>query len=209
MYVDVTDLLAFRKKVNAETGAGLTVNDFIVKAVSIALQRTPLMNSAFNEDMTQIQVYGNYNISVMTASDKGLVAPVIKETEKKTIYQISAEMKEMIEKANAGKLMPDDYAGGTFGVTIVNLGPGHSYGMLGMLVELESGNYLLAADAIYSRAHYEPVPQLSGVVYDEKGYFDTMEFLRRYAAEHHAELLFGHDMKQFQSLKKSTEGYYQ
>lgn len=51
MYVDVTDLLAFRKKVNAETGAGLTVNDFIVKAVSIALQRTPLMNSAFNEDM--------------------------------------------------------------------------------------------------------------------------------------------------------------
>lgn len=167
------------------------------------------MNSAFNEDMTQIQVYGNYNISVMTASDKGLVAPVIKETEKKTIYQISAEMKEIIEKANAGKLMPDDYAGGTFGVTIVNLGPGHSYGMLGMLVELESGNYLLAADAIYSRAHYEPVPQLSGVVYDEKGYFDTMEFLRRYAAEHHAELLFGHDMKQFQSLKKSTEGYYQ
>ena len=209
MYVDVTDLLAFRKKVNAETGAGLTVNDFIVKAVSIALQRTPLMNSAFNEDTTQIQVYGNCNISVMTASDKGLVAPVIKETEKKTIYRISAEMKEMIEKANAGKLMPDDYAGGTFGVTIVNLGPGHSYGMLGMLVELESGNYLLAADAIYSRAHYEPVPQLSGVVYDEKGYFDTMEFLRRYAAEHHAELLFGHDMKQFQSLKKSTEGYYQ
>lgn len=125
MYVDVTDLLAFRKKVNVETGAGLTVNDFIVKAVSIALQRTPLMNSAFNEDMTQIQVYGNYNISVMTASDKGLVAPVIKETEKKTIYQISAEMKEMIEKANAGKLMPDDYAGGTFGVT--NLGKLNSY----------------------------------------------------------------------------------
>ena len=117
MYVDVTDLLAFRKKINAETGAGLTVNDFIIKAVSIALQRTPLMNSAFNEDMTQIQVYSNYNISVMTASDKGLVAPVIKETEKKTIYQISAEMKEMIEKANAGKLMPDDYAGGTFGIT--------------------------------------------------------------------------------------------
>ena len=111
MYVDVTDLLAFRKKVNAETGAGLTVNDFIVKAVSIALQRTPLMNSAFNEDMTQIQVYGNYNISVMTASDKGLVAPVIKETEKKTIYQISAEMKEMIEKAKKNGvtlLLPTD-----------------------------------------------------------------------------------------------------
>ena len=70
--------------------------------------------------------------------------------------------------------------------------------MLGLLVELESGNYLLAADAIYSRAHYE-----------QKGYFAAMEFLRQYAEEHHAQILFGHDMKQFQSLKKSTEGFYQ
>ena len=50
-------------------------------------------------------------------------------------------------------------------------------------MELESGNYLLAADAIYSRAHYELLPQLSGVVYDEKGYFAAMEFLRQYAEE--------------------------
>nr|WP_325214319.1 2-oxo acid dehydrogenase subunit E2 [uncultured Oscillibacter sp.] len=125
MYVDVTDLLAFRKKVNAERGAALTLNDFLVKAVSIALQRTPIMNSGFNEDMTQIQVYSNYNISVMTASDRGLVAPVVKETEKKDGFQISAEMKRLIEKANAGKLMPDDYSGGTFGVT--NLGKLNSF----------------------------------------------------------------------------------
>ena len=120
MYVDVTELLAYRKQVNAKKGVSLTVNDFIVKAVSLALQRTPIMNSAFNEDMSQILVYSNYNISVMTASDKGLVAPVIKESEKKSIYQISEEMKALVEKANAGKLMPEDYAGGTFGVT--NLG---------------------------------------------------------------------------------------
>ena len=115
MYVDVTELLAYRKQVNAKKGVSLTVNDFIVKAVSLALQRTPIMNSAFNEDMSQILVYSNYNISVMTASDKGLVAPVIKESEKKSIYQISEEMKALVEKANAGKLMPEDYAGGTFG----------------------------------------------------------------------------------------------
>ena len=70
MYVDVTELLAYRKQVNAKKGVSLTVNDFIVKAVSLALQRTPIMNSAFNEDMSQILVYSNYNISVMTASDK-------------------------------------------------------------------------------------------------------------------------------------------
>ena len=125
MYVDVTELLAYRKQVNAKKGVSLTVNDFIVKAVSLALQRTPIMNSAFNADISQILVYSNYNISVMTASDKGLVAPVIKESEKKSIYQISEEMKALVEKANAGKLMPEDYAGGTFGVT--NLGKLNSF----------------------------------------------------------------------------------
>ena len=125
MYVDVTDLLAYRKQVNAKKGVSLTVNDFIVKAVSLALQRTPILNSAFNEDMSQLLVYSNHNISVMTASDKGLVAPVIKESEKKSIYQISEEMKALVEKANAGKLMPEDYAGGTFGVT--NLGKLNSF----------------------------------------------------------------------------------
>ena len=125
MYVDVTDLLAFRKQLNAEKGCGLTVNDFIIKAVSIALQRTPIMNSAFNKDMTKINVYSSCNISVMTASDHGLVAPVIKDAQSKDLYQISAEMKQMVEKANAGKLMPDDYSEGTFGIT--NLGKLNSF----------------------------------------------------------------------------------
>ena len=125
MYVDVTDLLALRKRLNAEKGCGLTVNDFIVRAVSLALQRTPIMNSAFNEDMTKINVYSSYNISVMTASDRGLVAPVLKNTQDTDIYQLSAEMKALIEKANSGKLMPDDYADGTFGVT--NLGKLNSF----------------------------------------------------------------------------------
>ena len=128
MYVDVTDLLALRKRLNAEKGCGLTVNDFIVRAVSLALQRTPIMNSAFNEDMTKINVYSSYNISVMTASDRGLVAPVLKNTQDKDIYQLSAEMKALIEKANSGKLMPDDYADGTFGVT--NLGKLNSFDSL-------------------------------------------------------------------------------
>ena len=88
MYVDVTDLLALRRRLNAEKGCGLTVNDFIVRAVSLALQRTPIMNSAFNEDMTKINVYSSYNISVMTASDRGLVAPVLKNTQDKDIYQL-------------------------------------------------------------------------------------------------------------------------
>lgn len=125
MYVDVTELLAFRRRLNAEKDCGLTVNDFIIRATSLALQRTPIMNSAFNEDMTKIRVYSSYNISVMTASEKGLIAPVLKNTQDKSIYQLSAEMKDLIAKANAGRLMPDDYADGTFGVT--NLGKLNSF----------------------------------------------------------------------------------
>lgn len=125
IYVDVTDLLDFRKKVNAEKNVRLTVNDYIIKGVSLSLQKVPIMNSAFNEDMTEIQVYNSYNISVMTASERGLVAPVVKDTQDKTIYQISDEMKVLIEKANAGKLMPEDYAEGTFGVT--NIGKLNSF----------------------------------------------------------------------------------
>lgn len=125
IYVDVTDLLEFRKKINAERNAHLTVNDYIIKAASISLQRVPIMNSAFNEDMTEIQLYKSCNISVMTASEKGLVAPVVKETQDKTIFQISDEMKELINKANAGKLTPEDYADGTFGIT--NIGKLNSF----------------------------------------------------------------------------------
>ena len=125
IYVDETDLLSYRKRINAEKGASLTVNDFIIRAASLALQRTPIMNSSFNEDMTKIHVYSSYNISVMTASAHGLVAPVLKDTQDKDIYQLSAEMKALIDKANAGKLMPDDYSDGTFGIT--NIGKLNSY----------------------------------------------------------------------------------
>ena len=61
----------------------------------------------------------------MTASAHGLVAPVLKDTQDKDIYQLSAEMKALIDKANAGKLMPDDYSDGTFGIT--NIGKLNSY----------------------------------------------------------------------------------
>ena len=93
------------------------------------------------------------------------------------------------------------------GVTILNLGPGHSFGMLGLSVELDCGTFLLVADAAYCREHFGPPAKLSGAVVDQEGYFAAMEYLRRYAAEHHAQILFGHDMEQFRTLKKPPEYY--
>ncbi len=95
------------------------------------------------------------------------------------------------------------------GVYILDLKKGHSFGMLGLYVELESGNLLLVSDAAYSAVHYGPPAELSGVVYDEEGYFAAIEYIRNFAEKHNAKVLFGHDMAQFKSLIKSSEGYYQ
>ena len=86
---------------------------------------------------------------------------------------------------------------------------GHSYGMLGMYVETQESRFLLASDAVYSREYYGPPAKLSGAVCDEPGYFAAIEYIRDYAAQHDALVLFGHDMEQFQSLRKSGEGAYQ
>lgn len=93
------------------------------------------------------------------------------------------------------------------GVTVLNLGPGHSYGMLALEAELNSGNVLLASDAVYSAAHFGPPARLSGAVENEAGYFAAVDFLRTRAKARHARILYGHDMAQFRALVKSTEGY--
>nr|WP_325258003.1 N-acyl homoserine lactonase family protein [uncultured Oscillibacter sp.] len=91
------------------------------------------------------------------------------------------------------------------GVTVLDLGPGHSYGMLGMLAELESGNLLLVSDAVYSAAHFGPPARPSGAMRDEAGYFATIEYLRDYAAEHGAKIIYGHDMDQVRELRSCYE----
>jgi glyoxylase-like metal-dependent hydrolase (beta-lactamase superfamily II) len=96
------------------------------------------------------------------------------------------------------------------GLTIVNFGAGHTFGMLGLLAELpKSGNFLIVADALYTKDNLGPPVKLAGLVHDEEGYIHTAEFIREYAEKHNAAILFGHDSAQFELLVKSTEGYYE
>jgi glyoxylase-like metal-dependent hydrolase (beta-lactamase superfamily II) len=96
------------------------------------------------------------------------------------------------------------------GLTIYNFGSGHSYGMLGLLVELESaGNILLVADAIYTSTNYGPPLKPPGIIYDSIGWARTVEKIREIATEKNAQVWFGHDEDQLKTLKKSTEGYYE
>ena len=116
--IDMAACIAKRKEINAKGEVKLSLNDFVVRATAIALSRTPIMNSAMGEK--EITVFDDINIAVIVAMDKGLMAPVLKNADKKDIYTISAELSALYEKARLGKLMPDDYSDSTF--TISNVG---------------------------------------------------------------------------------------
>jgi len=96
------------------------------------------------------------------------------------------------------------------GVTIYNFGRGHSFGMLGLLVELpKTGNKLLVSDAIFLEENIGPPISEPGRCMDMAAWRKTVEYIVGLSKEQNAEVWYGHDLKQFNRLVKSTEGYYE
>ncbi|MEO8971388.1 MAG: dihydrolipoamide acetyltransferase family protein [Ktedonobacteraceae bacterium] len=119
--VDMTDALVLRQTLNAdigEDGVKVTVNDLIVKACALALEKFPEVNSSIKED--QLITYKHINVGFAADVPTGLVVPVIRDTNIKGVRSIAREAKALIAKARANKLAPSDLEGGTFSVS--NLG---------------------------------------------------------------------------------------
>jgi pyruvate dehydrogenase E2 component (dihydrolipoamide acetyltransferase) len=117
--VELDALLALRQQLNAKSDAyKLSVNDFIIKACGLALAKVPRANALWGGD--RILQSRSCDVSVAVALEDGLVTPIVRAADKKGLAAISTEMKAMIEKAKAGKLMPEDYQGGAFSLS--NLG---------------------------------------------------------------------------------------
>jgi len=116
--VNLQKLLDLRKEINNLQDKKTSVTDYIAKAVVIALQKYPDVNSALEGQ--KIIKYKTVNLGIAVAAPTGLIVPVIKNAEKMDVVEISKVSGKMIEKARAGKLTPDEYTGGTF--TISNLG---------------------------------------------------------------------------------------
>jgi pyruvate dehydrogenase E2 component (dihydrolipoamide acetyltransferase) len=120
--IDAEPLTHLRQSINAaaETaGLGkLTVNDFILKATAVAATRVPLANAAFGGD--SIIQFANVQLACAVAVEEGLVTPVIREAQNKSISQISAAIKDLAARARSKKLKPEEYQGGT--ITVSNLG---------------------------------------------------------------------------------------
>lgn len=93
------------------------------------------------------------------------------------------------------------------GITILNFGPGHSWGMLGLLAELpRSGPFLLVSDAAYTDGSFGPPPIMPGYLEDSEGYLATLERIRRIAAERGARIVCGHDLDSFRTLVAESGG---
>jgi pyruvate dehydrogenase E2 component (dihydrolipoamide acetyltransferase) len=121
-YIDadirVDELLALREKVNATSPRRLSFNDFVVKAVAQALVEVPEMNVIWTD--AAVRRFESIDIAVAVATDGGLLTPVIRGAEGKTITGISEEIAELATRARAGRLKQYEIEGGAFSVT--NLG---------------------------------------------------------------------------------------
>ena len=115
---DVTNLVKFRTKLNKASDIKVAYNDFIMRAVAIGLEKFPIMTGQLAGEA--IQLAEGIGVGLAISVPGGLVAPIIKDVNKKDARQIARESKALIEKARSSKLVPTDLEGGC--ITVSNLG---------------------------------------------------------------------------------------
>ncbi|GAB4200847.1 MAG: pyruvate dehydrogenase complex dihydrolipoamide acetyltransferase [Bacteroidia bacterium] len=116
--VDMDNAIAFRTMANQAQEVKISFNDIVVKAVASALRKHPKVNASWLGD--KIRYYDHIHIGVAVAIEDGLIVPVVRFADKKSLVQISLESKELSQKAKERKLQPQDWQGNTF--TVSNLG---------------------------------------------------------------------------------------
>ena len=119
--IDMTEVVKLRETLvdQAEViGARITYSDIFVLAIAKLLKDNPIINSSLIDN--EIKLWENINIGVAVALEEGLIVPVVKDADKKSLVEISQTIRTLGKKAREGKLVPDDVTGGTF--TITNLG---------------------------------------------------------------------------------------
>jgi len=117
---DMGAALELRKSLNAIEAQAekLSVNDIIIKATALALQRHRAINATYNNG--QVRLFKRVHIGVAVAIEDGLIVPVIRECDRKSLGEIAREARSLIDRARARKLRPEEYSGGTFAIS--NLG---------------------------------------------------------------------------------------
>ena len=115
---NVDKLLAMRKKINNDSEIKISINDILVKALALAQKKNPKSNVSWVDG--KIVRYSSVDVSIAVALDEGLITPIVKEADTKGLIEISKEIKYLVDKSKKGKLLPEEYSGGT--ISISNLG---------------------------------------------------------------------------------------
>jgi pyruvate dehydrogenase E2 component (dihydrolipoamide acetyltransferase) len=118
MSIVMDNAIAARKQMNEFSEVKISVNDLIVKAVALSLRKNPHVNSSWLGD--KIRYNQHIHVGVAVAIEDGLIVPVVKFADNKSLSHISVEVKQLAEKAKNKKLQPNEFEGNTF--TISNLG---------------------------------------------------------------------------------------
>jgi pyruvate dehydrogenase E2 component (dihydrolipoamide acetyltransferase) len=123
-YLEVTcridALLRLRSEIQAASADGikLSLNDFAVRAAALALRKLPDANASWTEAATRR--YWRINLAIAVATDAGLVAPIVRDADRKGLSELTAELRDLVRRARDGRLRPEELEGGTF--TVSNLG---------------------------------------------------------------------------------------
>ncbi|MBM9401711.1 pyruvate dehydrogenase complex dihydrolipoamide acetyltransferase [Gluconacetobacter azotocaptans] len=119
--VELDALLALRTQLNAASPAEgpdaykLSVNDMLIKAAAVTLRRVPGVNASYTEDATIL--YDDVDISIAVSIPDGLITPIVRNADSKSLRQISQDAKDLIARARAGKLKPQEFQGGSFSIS--------------------------------------------------------------------------------------------
>jgi len=163
--VDMTPLVHLRERLKGKAerkGVRLTYLPFLIRAVVAALKDHPTLNATLDDEKQEIVVKRYYNIGVATATDAGLIVPVIHDADKKDLYALAGEIERLAEASRTNKLTPQDVQGGTFSIT--------SLGALGGILATPIINWPEVAIVGIHRIEKRPVVHNDQVVVREMMY---------------------------------------
>ncbi len=188
--VDMTSLVHLREKLKAKAekkGAKLTYLPFIIRATVAALKDHPSLNATFDEEKGEIVLKRYYNIGIATATDAGLIVPVVHDADQKDLYALAKEVERLADAARTNKLTPRDVQGGTFSIT--------SLGALGGIMATPIINWPEVAILGIHRIEKRPVVHGDQVVIREMMYL-TCSFDHR-VIDGHVGAAFVESMKEY------------
>jgi len=120
---DLTELVALRERLKGEAeaqGVKLTYLPFIVRAVVRALKKYPMLNTSLDEERGEVVYKRYYHIGIAVATERGLIVPVVRDADRKSLLELAREIALLSQKAREGRLAPEEVSGSTF--TITNIG---------------------------------------------------------------------------------------